>query len=100
MPPETIRELIERSLDGYTTLAELGESIEDEWSYVNDLADAWRTRLDAVVAHRGTAPASDEMSEAVDRALDEIARIEDAHRAIDWLSTYPQVILLAIGERP
>lgn len=100
MAAETIRELIDRSLDGYATLAELGESIEDEWSYVNDLADAWRTRFDAVSVHRGAASASDETSEAVDRALDEIARIDDPHQAIDWLSTFPQVILLALGERP
>ena len=33
-------------------------------------------------------------------AIDEIGRIEDPHRAIDWLSTFPQVVLLAIGERP
>ncbi len=44
--------------------------------------------------------ASDEASEAVDRAIDEIGRIEDPHRAIDWLSTFPQVVLLALGERP
>jgi hypothetical protein len=97
---ETFRELIERSLDAYATLAELGEGIEDEWSYVNDLADAWRTRFDLVVEHRGHATASEEASEAVDRAIDEIGRIKDPHRAIDWLSTYPQVVLIAIGERP
>ena len=61
---------------------------------------AWRTRLDAVAAHRGNAEASDEAGTAVDLAIDEIGRIEDPHRAIDWLSTFPQVVLLAIGERP
>ena len=30
---------------------------------------------------------------AVDRAIDEIGRIDDPHRAIDWLSTFPQVVL-------
>ena len=28
------------------------------------------------------------------------AAITDPHRAIDWLSTYPQVVLIALGERP
>ena len=37
---------------------------------------------------------------AIDRAIDEIGRIADPHRAIDWLSTFPQVVLLALGERP
>jgi hypothetical protein len=36
---------------------------------------------------------------AIDAAIDEIGRIEDPHRAIDWLSTFPQVTLLAVGER-
>ena len=40
------------------------------------------------------------MIAAVDRAIDEIDRITDPHRAIDWLSTFPQVVLLAIGELP
>jgi hypothetical protein len=97
---ETIHDLIDRALDAYAVLEELGEEIEDEWSYVADLSDAWRTRLDAIAAHHGTAEASDEAGAAVDLAIDEIGRIEDAHRAIDWLSTFPQVVLLAIGERP
>jgi hypothetical protein len=97
---ETIREAIGRSLDAYVALEELGEQIEDEWSYVTDLTDAWRTRLDEVVAQRGEAEASDEISVAVDLAIDEIGRIGDPHRAIDWLSTFPQVVLAALDERP
>jgi hypothetical protein len=31
---------------------------------------------------------------------DEAARITDPHRAIDWLSTLPQVALASLGERP
>ena len=30
----------------------------------------------------------------------EVGLITDPHRAIDWLSTFPQVVLLAAGERP
>ncbi len=99
MSAETIRDAIDRALDAYAVLAELGEGIEDEWSYVNDLTDAWRTRFDEVVARHADAEVSDETSAAIDRAVDEIERIEDPHRAIDWLSTFPQVVLLAIGAK-
>ena len=100
MSDETISEAIERALAAYVVLEELGEQIEDEWSYVADLTDVWRTRFDEVAAHRGDGELTDEASAAVDVAIDEIARIEDAHRAIDWLSTFPQVVLLSLGERP
>ena len=102
MSPDTvpIGDLVRLALEAQRRLADLGEEIEDEWSYVADLTDAWRTRLDAVAAHRGTAEAPDEAGAAVDLAIDEIGRIEDPHRAIDWLSTFPQVVLVAIGERP
>ncbi len=100
MSDETIQEAIDRALAAYVVLEELGEQIEDEWSYVADLTDAWRTRFDEVAAHRGDSELSDEASAAVDVAVDEIARIEDPHRAIDWLSTFPQVVLLSLGERP
>jgi hypothetical protein len=100
MSDETIQEAIDRALAAYVVLEELGEQIEDEWSYVADLTDAWRTRFDEVAAHRGDSELPDEASAAVDVAVDEIARIEDPHRAIDWLSTFPQVVLLSLGERP
>ena len=100
MPADTISASIDRALDAYATLAELGETIDDEWSYIQDLTDAWQTRLDDVSATRGDEPASEVLETAVDRAIDEITRITDPHRAIDWLSTFPQVILVALGERP
>lgn len=100
MPNETIQAAVDRALQAYGVLAELGETIDDEWSYVNDLGDAWRARLDAVAAARGDEPLPDEVDAAIDRAIEEIGRIEDAHRAIDWLSTFPQVVLIALGEAP
>ena len=100
MSAETISDALERALDAYAVLAELAEGIEDEWSYVNDLTDAWRTRFDEVVARHGDEDASDETSGAIDQAIDEIRRIEDPHRAIDWLSTFPQIVLVAVGARP
>jgi hypothetical protein len=100
VPAETIRDAIERARDAYASLGELGEEIEDEWSYVTDLTEAWRTRFDEIATDRGTDLVTDEVSAAIERAIDEIGRIEDPHRAIDWLSTFPQVVLLALGERP
>src|SRR5258705_10691201 len=100
MPTETLREVIDRALDAYARLSELGEEVEDEWSYVTDLTGAWQSRLEAVVRDRGDDAVMDDVGIAVDRAADEIGRIDDPHRAIDWLSTFPQVVLLAISERP
>lgn len=100
MSTETIREVLDRALDAYAGLGELGEEVEDEWSYVTDLNEAWRSRLEEIVGARGDDEVADEVGAAVDRAADEVGRIVDPHRAIDWLSTFPQVVLLAIGERP
>ena len=100
MSAETISDALDRALDAYTVLAELGEGIEDELSYVNDRTDAGRTRVDEVAARHGDDDASDETSQAIDQAIDEIQRIEDPHRAIDWLSTFPQIVLIAVGARP
>ena len=96
----TITDLIDRALAGYADLTSLGEEIEDEWSYVTELSAAWTDRLQAVAGEQGDAPAPDALVVAIDRALDEIAGIEDPHRAIDWLSTFPQVVLVAMGQRP
>jgi hypothetical protein len=100
VPSETIRDAIDRVTDAYDALGVLGEEVEDEWSYVTDLGERWRARFDAVAVARGDDPLPDALAVALDRAIDEVARIEDPHRAIDWLSTFPQVVLVALGERP
>ena len=100
MPIQTIQSAIDRALDAYGVLSELGETIEDEWSYVTELGDAWRTRLDLVASSRGQESSPEATSIAIDRAIDEIGLIVDPHRAIDWLSTFPQVVLVALGEAP
>jgi hypothetical protein len=94
----TIESVIDRALEAYAALAELGETIDDEWSYIQDLTEAWTERLRAVVAERGSEPATPSLVDAVDALAAETARIEDPHRAIDWLSTFPQVVLVALGE--
>jgi len=98
--PEPLQEVVDRALAAYSSLVELGEAIDDEWSYVNDLAGAWRERLSEVADRRGAETVQEATAKAIDRAIAEIALIADPHRAIDWLSTYPQVVLLALDEAP
>ncbi len=98
--PDTLDAAIARAVDAYATLTELGEQIEDEWSYVTDLSDAWSARLEVVATARGREDLDPDVDTAIDRAIEEIGRIEDPHRAIDWLSTFPQVVLVALGETP
>ena len=61
---------------------------------------AWRDRLDAVAAARGDEPLPETRVARSTGSIDEVGRISDPHRAIDWLSTFPQVVLVALGERP
>jgi hypothetical protein len=88
------------ALDAYEQLTGLAEGIEDEWTYVNDLASTWRRRMEDVIAERGDDVFDLPEQAAIERAIDEIDAISDPHRAIDWLSTFPQVVLMALGERP
>ena len=100
MATTTVDEAIERALAAYARLTELAEDIEDEWSYVNDLSSAWRDRLESAAGSRAGVALDPAADAAIDRLIDEVDRITDPHRAIDWLSTYPQVALLALGETP
>jgi len=99
-PPNTVLAAVEVALDSLDGLAELGEEIEDEWQYVQDLGQAWRDRLDDVASTRGDQPIPTAIGDAIARLAVEAGLIRDAHRAIDWLSTMPQVALVALGERP
>ena len=100
MPDATLDEAIEHALAAYARLTELAEEIDDEWSYVNDLSSAWRDRLELAAGSGAGAPVHPAADAAIDRLIDEVDRITDPHRAIDWLSTFPQVALLALGETP
>ncbi len=100
VPIVSVVDAITAASAAYDALAELGEDVEDEWSYVNDLADAWRERLAEVADARGSEPAGVGVAEAIAALTTEASAIDDPHRAIDWLSTFPQVVLLAVGERP
>jgi hypothetical protein len=98
--PTNVAAALALAVDRIEVLAELGEDIEDEWQYVQDLSDAWRARLAEVAAARGDEALPVDRGAAVARAVDEARLISDPHRAIDWLSTLPQVVLVALGERP
>ena len=100
LPPTTVRTAIDRAVASCEALGLLGEDVEDEWQYVQDLGDAWLTRLEASADLRGDEPITPEVGAAIDRACAEAALITDPHRAIDWLSTLPQVVLVVLGEEP
>jgi len=94
----TIPELMERAIAALETLAATAEPIDDEQQYVRDLVLVWSARLRAVGADRATQASAPELEDAIDWIAAEAVRVADPHRAIDWLSTLPQVALLAVGE--
>ena len=98
--PDTVRAALDRALAALDELQSLGEEVDDEWTYVNDLGEAWRGRLEVVAEARSDEPLREGQAAALARAIDEAGLITDPHRAIDWMSTLPQVVLLAVGERP
>ena len=93
-----MRDCVARSLDGFEVLTATAERVEDEWQYVTDLGTVWRARLQAVAGSRGDEPAPAGAAAAIDTLVAEAALVTDPHRAIDWLSTLPQVALAALGE--
>jgi hypothetical protein len=99
MASALVSELLDRAIVAHRALADLGEEVEDEWAYVNDLHEAWAARLTELAEARDDEPGAAGASDAIDEAISEIEAITDPHRAIDWLSTFPQVVLLAVAER-
>jgi hypothetical protein len=79
-------------------LEQRGEEIADEWQYVVDLHAAWAERLSGVAAARGGEEVTPAAVLALDAAIAQAGSIGDPHRAIDWLSTFPQIALAALGE--
>jgi hypothetical protein len=98
--PGTLDDVLARAREAYGALLAIGETIEDEWSETNDLASAWLSRFDEVAVARGDESVPPRTALAAAALFDESASIDDPHRAIDWLSTFPQVLLVAIGEQP
>jgi hypothetical protein len=88
-------EVIERAAAAYLALADLAETVEDEWQYVTDLVDAYLPAIRAL--GDGDAELNMGAVVAIDEAIAEIAAIADPHKAIDWLSTFPHIAALAVG---
>ncbi len=88
---------MERVIDAIAGLATTAASITEESTYVQDLETVWSARLRAVGAGRPE-DQTVEFAAAIDRLITEVARITDPHRAIDWMSTLPQAVLVALGE--
>ena len=98
--PTTVRDAVDRALAAYADLQAVAEDVEDEWMYVQDLTTAHRDRLEAVAAADGDRELDPAAGAAVEAGCDEIGRIADPHRAIDWLSTFPSVVAIALGMEP
>ncbi len=96
--PAPASELLARALAALEGLADLGETIEDEWTYVAKLAEMGRARIRAAVPD-AEALATAEKADAIDGLVAEAGRITDPHRAIDWLSTLPAIVELVLGGR-
>jgi hypothetical protein len=94
----TVGALIARTLVAFDGLTATGDGITDEAQYLADLGVVWKGRLIAVGNARKAEPTEPAVERAVEAACAEAARIDDPHRAIDWLSTLPQVVLVALGE--
>jgi hypothetical protein len=94
----SVRDVVDRAIAAERALADLGETVEDEWSYVNELDAAWAARLSERAARHPGETVEASVAGAVTEAIAETEAIADPHRAIDWLSTFPQVVLLALAE--
>ena len=94
----TVADLVDSALAAFDSLASTAEPIEDEWQYVTDLVAVYRGRLAQVASARAGEPLAPREAFAIDAAIEEAGLITDPHRAIDWLSTLPQVVLFTVGE--
>jgi hypothetical protein len=94
----TVGDLVARALAAFGMLLATAEPVSDELQYLADLETVWGARLRAVAEARGAEPAPTGADAAIAALSAEAAAISDPHRAIDWMSTLPQVALAAIGE--
>jgi phosphoribosylformimino-5-aminoimidazole carboxamide ribonucleotide (ProFAR) isomerase len=95
----TVESLTARTSGALEAVAVVAGTVEDEWQYVTDLVAAWSARLATVGSARLDEMAPEPVESAVDRVIEEALLVTDPHRAIDWLSTLSQVVLVALDER-
>jgi hypothetical protein len=96
--PASVADLVARALAAFDVLTVTAEPVSDELQYVADLTTVWGARLRAVGAARGAEEAPSGAEAALEALEAEAAKVKDPHRAIDWLSTLPQIALAALGE--
>lgn len=94
----TVADLIARALGAFEVLAQTAEPVAEEVQYLADLETVWGARLRSVAEARGAEAAPAGAEAAIEALGGEAAAITDPHRAIDWMSTLPQVALAALGE--
>ena len=95
---EPLAAVVARAIDALDALGLKGEEIEDEWTYVTDLVDAQRLRLESVLERRPDDQVAADRVTAVALAIAETEALADPHKAIDWLSTFPDLVALALDE--
>jgi hypothetical protein len=95
--PATRGDALALALDAYAALGLVAEEIVDEWTYVSGLAATGRARLTRAAGSTPDVPLPADAARAVATAAAEVRLIADPHRAIDWLSTFPAVVELALG---
>ena len=100
-PPGTLRAWPNRRrpsspapLEAFDALTATADAVADELQYVTDLGRRVAGRLSAVAAARGEEAATAEVTRRDRRGRRRGAIVDDPHRAIDWLSTLPQVALV------
>ena len=94
---EPVALVLGRALEAFARLGDLGEQITDEWQYVNDLVVVHSADLQTLVTADPARHLAAAVVRAVDLAIEEIDLITDPHRAIDWLSTFPQIVRAAVA---
>ena len=96
--PTTVADLVIRARAAFDVLAATAEPVTEELQYLTDLETVWGARLRAVGEARGAEAAPHGAEAAIEALAAEAALISDPHRAIDWMSTLPQIALAALGE--
>ena len=101
-PTLLLPDVVETSIAALRRLADVAEAVEDEAQYVADLVAVYEARLRGWLADPGSAEVhvAPRTARAISLAIEEVGLVRDPHRAIDWLSTFPQVVGLALGRRP
>ena len=94
----SLADVVERAVVAYDALADLGETVDGEWQYVTDLRTVYGAELRGLADAGPGRAVSGSATEAVDLVIEEVGLITDPHRAIDWLSTFPQVVRLALSD--